>query len=383
MDEATTRITGNTADSPALPAHSLRALEQQTERSDDPATIKARIEETRAHLSETVNKIQERLSPEHLKEQAQEVLREATIGKVEEMAYMAKRKANRGMASLIDTIKANPLPAAVAGLGLAWLFASGSNERESHGYDYEYDNYEYGADAYGRYRRSRPSQTSRFAHAAEFAEEAGEAIRDRYYETVRDAREAVQETRDHVEEWVDEKQAQASEIAHQVRERAEDWQQNVGQTAEEWRDSARETAEEWRDSAEEYLTDAQTQAKYYTRQAKRQVQHTWQENPLAIGITAAAAGAIFGMMLPTTEAENRLLGETRNRLLAQAQEVAVDTLDKVQNVAQEAAATAKDKVEALAGEAQDAAKSVKNTAMQEAQRQQLGNPTSSPTRKDN
>jgi len=45
--------------------------------------IKADIEDTRAELGQTLNEIQERLSPEHLMGQVKETVREATIGKVE------------------------------------------------------------------------------------------------------------------------------------------------------------------------------------------------------------------------------------------------------------------------------------------------------------
>src|SRR6186713_3029930 len=45
--------------------------------------LRANIEDTRADMTQTINEIQERLSPEHLMGQAKEAVREATIGKVE------------------------------------------------------------------------------------------------------------------------------------------------------------------------------------------------------------------------------------------------------------------------------------------------------------
>src|ERR1051325_8893146 len=64
MDEATDQI--NTAD-------------------QDPEQIRAEIEDTRAEMTQTINEIQERLSPEHLMGQVKETVREATIGKVEKV----------------------------------------------------------------------------------------------------------------------------------------------------------------------------------------------------------------------------------------------------------------------------------------------------------
>jgi len=47
----------------------------------DPEVIRAQIEETRARLAETVEEIKKRLSPSHLRSEAVEKLREATVDK--------------------------------------------------------------------------------------------------------------------------------------------------------------------------------------------------------------------------------------------------------------------------------------------------------------
>ena len=59
----------------------------------------------------------DRLEPAHLVEQAKENVREATIGRVEETA--------KGVSDMVmETIKRNPIPAALAGAGLALLWAT-------------------------------------------------------------------------------------------------------------------------------------------------------------------------------------------------------------------------------------------------------------------
>src|SRR6185503_654642 len=62
--------------------------------SDDAETerIKADIEDTRAELGQTLNEIQERLSPEHVMDQVKETVREATIGKVERVMERVNEK---------------------------------------------------------------------------------------------------------------------------------------------------------------------------------------------------------------------------------------------------------------------------------------------------
>ena len=83
------------------------------------AEIRAEIEETRHEMGGTLNELGDRLEPGHLVEQAKENVREATIGRVEETA--------KGVSDMVmDTIKRNPIPAALAGAGLALMWANRS-----------------------------------------------------------------------------------------------------------------------------------------------------------------------------------------------------------------------------------------------------------------
>src|SRR3954468_22087916 len=105
----------------------------EIEHTDDTAEIRAEIEETRAEMSGTIEAIQERLNPQHLKEQVkdqvreqfQEVkatVREATIGKAEDMVRNVGDTLGEARYGLMETIRQNPIPAALAGIGLGWLF---------------------------------------------------------------------------------------------------------------------------------------------------------------------------------------------------------------------------------------------------------------------
>jgi vacuolar-type H+-ATPase subunit H len=123
--------------------------------------LRADIAETRAELNCTVDAIQDRLSPEYLKEQAKDVMHDATdqakeiihdatehakqivreavndaseqarsavhdatIGKAEEAARTA-----RGVSSnMFETIRQNPIPAALVGIGLGWMFFNRQND---------------------------------------------------------------------------------------------------------------------------------------------------------------------------------------------------------------------------------------------------------------
>jgi ElaB/YqjD/DUF883 family membrane-anchored ribosome-binding protein len=98
----------------------------------DPDAIRSDIEQTRAEMTETIDAIQERFDPQHLKEQAKEqvreqaqeakvMIRDATVGRAERMLSSARESAKGGSSSMLETIKENPIPAALAGIGIGWL----------------------------------------------------------------------------------------------------------------------------------------------------------------------------------------------------------------------------------------------------------------------
>ena len=104
------------------------------EEQAEAAEIRAEIEETREEMGGTLNELGDRLEPGNLVQQAKDNVRDATIGRVEETA--------RGMSDMVmDTIKHNPIPAAIAGAGLAmlWMNRSSGNDHRAGGYSGQYD----------------------------------------------------------------------------------------------------------------------------------------------------------------------------------------------------------------------------------------------------
>ena len=83
---------------------------------DEVESTRTEIERTREDMSETIDAIQEKVSPQNIKEQAK---------------GQAKGKAKGMSSTFMETIKQNPWPAAVAGIGLGWLFMSGRKQSSS------------------------------------------------------------------------------------------------------------------------------------------------------------------------------------------------------------------------------------------------------------
>jgi Protein of unknown function (DUF3618) len=65
------------------------------------------------------------------------------------------------------------------------------------------------------------------------------------------------------------------------------------------------------------------------------------QNPLGLGIAAAAAGFVVGTLLPSTTMENERLGEVSDQVGEKAREAGQEALDRTKEVAREAVDTAR------------------------------------------
>lgn len=77
-------------------------------------------------------------------------------------------------------------------------------------------------------------------------------------------------------------------------------------------------------------------------QMQDQAQGFWQKlqaNPIAIGALGVALGGIAGAIVPETEKENQLMGETRDRVVGSVQEVTGQSIDSVKSIAEDAGNT--------------------------------------------
>lgn len=354
-----------------------------TENSSD--EIRADIEATRADLSETVDAIQARLSPSNVtettgqitsqvKDTAQEIteqavekfktaalevteqatakvkdtvteireqiksdIHDATIGRVEKMANNLREGSRDASTSLVGMIKENPIPAALVGFGLAWLFfgklsnnsSSSTGWREDQSYSgdrdqrmgYGYDQEQYNNRYEGRYQ-------------------------DRYEGRYRVDMGGMQQggMRDRMSNAASGVASGVSDAASNVASGVSDAASNVASGVSEAADNVKYKAGEFVNSAQERVGMVGQQIKGGTREVANKSQTLMQENPLMAGAVALALGAAVGLMLPVTERENQLMGEARDKFMDRAGGVVHETVDKAQRVVSEATEAAKDSV---------------------------------------
>jgi gas vesicle protein len=297
----------------------------EIEAPEDTAEIRAGIEETRAEMSETIEAIQERLNPQHLKEQvkdqvreqfqeAKATVREATIGKAEDMVRNVGDTFDEARYGLMETIRQNPVPAALVGIGLGWLFMNRQSapDRRYRRYNDQSSYYRGSQPHYGN-RQGYTGRTSAYAdtYDARWADQGEHGAKGSLHRVQETAGNVVNSAQEKVSTIADRTQETVSNVVNQAQETAS----NVASQTQE---------------AVGYIAD---QAQYQAQRVEDRFQHALYENPLAVGAVALAIGTAVGFSLPQTQRENELLGEARDTLIDRAQEVAQDTLEKVQQVA--------------------------------------------------
>ena len=104
----------------------------------DTERLRAQIEETRTEMSETIDAIQDRVRPGRLMTDAKASVKEATVGRVRDLAIRAGDSAaglaahsSHASAAVMSAFRRNPVPAALIGAsaGLVFVYALTRNAR--------------------------------------------------------------------------------------------------------------------------------------------------------------------------------------------------------------------------------------------------------------
>lgn len=302
--------------------------------NQEEAQIRSGIEQTRADMSETIDALQDKLDPARIAEQVKDRLREkaveaydnakntvkeATIGRagkivanvsetVSDVTQRAGTAVRNSSSSFVEYVRENPVPFALLGIGVGMLAYNASKQRPA--YRSTLDSY---PDEYGTFGAGEWDANARGRSARGRARDAGNGMAD----TARSA---------------------AGSVADTARETAARASSAVSSAASSVRGAASQAA----DATVQQWNQVSDQARHGAQVASDRFQITLQENPLALGVAALAAGAILGFSLPASRVENEYLGKAREQLMNRAKSAAQDTLEKVQRVTEEAGRTVKD-----------------------------------------
>ena len=256
--------------------------------------IRNEIEHTRSEMSDTLDAILRRLSPSELANQI--------------MGYFNGPKAFAS--NLGNTVKENPIPIALLGIGLAWLMASSSSRYASRTRDYE---------------EMIPETTS-----------PEQEERSRVKEKVEGAVGTVREKMSEVSQSIKGTTEKMKEKVWSARDRAKQARERIGDTAA---------------GAGQQAGRLSVVTRHQAQRVKSGVTYLWNEQPFVLAAMGFAVGAVLGMSLPHTRMEDEAMGQTRDQLKEQAKEKWEQGKETVKGAAQSAQETITSSLESSGSEA--------------------------------
>ena len=323
--------------------------------------IRNEIESTRREMDRNLDALESKLTPTQLAMEAWGLFRGGSTAGASRIWRIAKQ---------------HPGPAAVIGVGLAWMLSENtkSDDRAEYGYRPGY------AGAYGYSgRRGYTGYAGTTGYETGYAGDYDEG-EGRVSSALHSAGDKVSSAAGTARHAVTGAASTAKDAVTGAASTAKDAVADAASTAKDAvigaKDRVAEAAGTAREKASELGWQAREQARYRTRQARVGFWETMEERPLALGAAAIALGVVAGLMIPSTRKEDELMGETRDRLMERAKEVGGEALEKGKQVANVAVDTLKEEAERqdltpekLVEKVRNVAKEATNVVKEEGKRQ--------------
>jgi len=272
-----------------------------------PQAIERAIGETRNAIGEDLRELGERLSPEHLKEGAKAVAKEAVgaaVGHVKEVRDRAYQKvservgevgeqARRAGSATANIVSKNALPLTLIGVGVSWMTLAARRSRQGSNGWYE---------EVGPYRGEYRGEPRSSILAGEEPSPTG-GVAHHFYEGG---------------------------------ERVEEMERGVTDKVRDARDKARDKAT----ALQARARDLRSEARDRIHGASERTRELATENPLALTAAAVAAGIGIGLLLPLSRQESQLLSGTRDLVRGKTREALQEGREAARQIASTARETA-------------------------------------------
>ena len=257
--------------------------------TDDTDQIEHDLAQTRARMDRRLDELGDRLAPNQLVNDA--------------LAHVTGGDGADFTQTLLAKAKANPIPAVLAGVGIAWLLASS--------------------------RRTSPADLPSRLRSAE---EGVSRIQDEHAD--------VHASR------LDDARGQVLGIARTATDTAATYGQRIKDAIASASQGLRETSHN--------LTSSMSQSANQVGQAAGRGGdlRSMAGNPVILGAVTALVGVVAGTLIPVSNAEQQLLGGTAGRLREKGRDLAQDVVDRGAQVAQQTLGAVKDSAQShgLTGE---------------------------------
>lgn len=312
------------------------------------ADLEREVAAQRDRVEARIGEIKDRLSPGQLLDEALSYTRHGG-------AHFAS--------NLAQQVSANPLPAALVGVGLAWLISSTANGQQNqnmsqHHWDDRDHSYPYANLRTGGLRRISHAADESGQWWSEFQTDSGDIYKARASEAghraghftdkagrmfsgfIDDAGNRVRQFQDEAGNAISDAQGWAN---HSWR----DLQQGIGNALNGVGSAARQAMDGAMSGSRNLAGGMQGSAD----EMSRQIVKLFDNQPLIAGALAFAAGAAIGATLPSTAEEDQLVGEQSDRLRERAGRKASKLYEKGKEQVSEVFETAKEKTEEVYSDA--------------------------------
>ena len=211
---------------------------------------------------------------------------------VDQALGMAREHGGEFATNLGRSVQNNPMPVILTGVGLAWMMASSNEPR---------------------------APVRRSAGYAGYQDWPSESVGDTGSDSTGRLKSGVSSAKSAVE--------------------------SVGDKASRAKDSLKQSVGSFSDRASGAVSDTGDRMRMQSQRLRSNVETLMEEQPLIVGAIGIGIGAALGAAFPSTETEDRLLGETRDSAMRAAKERASEAYEEVKDTAADVARSTRNKVE--------------------------------------
>lgn len=240
------------------------------------------LDRTRSGIEETLHSMEQKFSSQYVFDRLHEYFPPDTV-----KTYVH---------NFSSTVAANPIPAALLGVSVAWLILGGTG-RSRNGGAKVYESSAYDADV--------PFNTGGAYESRSAYEDGGSGATEPHKSSHRIA-DTVREKAAAVSERIGAVRDKAGSATHQITSKVQQAKLRTQGTVGHMRDRVNHM----RNTVDNMRTRASEQGR------RLQGTYNWmlQEHPLALGVIGLAVGAVIGATLAETDAEHRTMGKVRDKM---------------------------------------------------------------------
>jgi hypothetical protein len=274
-----------------------RASERDV-RGKSPEQLEDEIQRIREEMNETLSAIEREFTPGQL---------------IDRALHSLKGGPGEFASNLGSTIRDNPLPATLVGIGLGWLMM---DERRP-----------------PRRSASHPMTGDTIGSAGGRMSEGMESARGKMGET----REKMSETTGRMKEKFSDMKHSVSEKVHHAADRMHHTREQSGERMHSMGERARHTRES--------LSERGHRTGERMHEMRSNVSGFAHEQPLLLGLIGLGVGAFVAAMLPPTRMEDEWMGEASDRVKREAMESGREQMERARHVAGATAETAREETQ--------------------------------------